>query len=202
MASGGSSTTSTTKGARTRQAILEAATARFARDGYRATSVADIARDAEVSGTLTYAYFSNKEALFLAALDEDAAAIINDGVASLIEAPRSGDWLLHLIGTVIEALDHHPLARRVLAGREPDVTGRVVELPALTELRKACAERISVEQREGSVRPEIDATAIGSGIVSIILSLLMSVSQIGPEATLAYGSDVTAVFAAALDPVT
>lgn len=201
MDRGRSSTTPTAKGARTRQAILDAATARFARDGYRATAVADVARDAGVGGTVTYAYFSNKEALFLAALDEDAAAIINEGVTSLIEAPRAGDWLLHLIGTVTDALDHHPLARRVLAGLEPDVTGRVVDLPALTELRKACAERIRVEQRDGSVRQDIDATAIGSGIVTIVLSLLMSVSQIGPAATLAYGSDVTSVFAAALDPI-
>lgn len=37
------------KGARTRQAILAAAIARFGRDGYRATSVADIARDANAT---------------------------------------------------------------------------------------------------------------------------------------------------------
>ncbi len=62
-----------TKGAQTRQAILDAAIARFGRDGFRATSVADIARDATVGGTVAYAYFPNKEALFLAAIDEDAA---------------------------------------------------------------------------------------------------------------------------------
>ena len=70
----GTATRCTTKGAQTRQAILEAAIARFGRDGYRATSVADIARDAGVGGTVAYAYFPDKEALFLAALDEDAAA--------------------------------------------------------------------------------------------------------------------------------
>ena len=66
--------TAPTKGEQTRQAILDAAIARFGRDGYRATSVADIARDAGVGGTVAYAYFPNKEALFLAAIDEDAAA--------------------------------------------------------------------------------------------------------------------------------
>ena len=62
------------KGAQTRQHILAAAIARFGRDGFRSTSVADIARDAGVGGTVAYAYFPNKEALFLAAVDEDAAA--------------------------------------------------------------------------------------------------------------------------------
>ena len=51
-----------TKGEVTRTTILEAAIARFGRDGYRATSVADIARDAGVGGTVAYAYFPNKEA--------------------------------------------------------------------------------------------------------------------------------------------
>ena len=56
-----------TKGAQTRRAILRAAIVRFGRDGFRATSVADIARDASVGGTVAYAYFPNKEALFFAA---------------------------------------------------------------------------------------------------------------------------------------
>ena len=53
-------TTATRKGEQTRLAILDAAIARFGREGYRATSVADIARDAGVSGTAAYAYFPNK----------------------------------------------------------------------------------------------------------------------------------------------
>jgi AcrR family transcriptional regulator len=34
-----------------------------------ATSVANIARDADVGGTVSYAYFPGKEVLFFAALD-------------------------------------------------------------------------------------------------------------------------------------
>ena len=64
-----------------------AAIARFGRDGYRSTSVADIARDAGVGGTAAYAYFASKEALFLAAIDEDAAGVINEGLVSVVEQP-------------------------------------------------------------------------------------------------------------------
>ena len=49
-----------TKGELTRDAILRAAIARFGREGYRATSVADIARDAGVGGTVAYAYWAKK----------------------------------------------------------------------------------------------------------------------------------------------
>ena len=142
-----------TKGAQTRRAILEAAIARFGREGYRATSVADIARDSGVGGTVAYAYFPNKEALFLAALDEDAAAVIDEGLSCVVGTPdvmRASveDWRQTLIFTLVEAVERHPLARRLLAGLEPDVTERVVEIPALAQLRRACSDRLRVEQLE------------------------------------------------------
>jgi len=187
------------KGEVTRQAILEAAIARFGRDGYRATSVADIARDASVGGTVAYAYFPNKEALFLAALDEDAAAVIREGLTTVMSDGGIQDWRQTLIFTLVGAVDAHPLARRVLAGLEPDVTERVLEIPALADLRKACIERIRSEQISGAVRADIDPVSIGNGVVSIMLSLLMSVVQVGSNVAVAYGNDVAAVFEAALD---
>ena len=187
-----------TKGALTRQAILHAAITRFGRDGYRATSVADIARDAAVGGTVAYAYFADKEALFLAAIDEDAAGVIHEGLSSAFENPDV-NWQQTLLFTLVGAVERHPLARRLLAGLEPEVTDRVLEIPVLAELRKACAERLRAEQIAGTVRPDIDPVAIGNGIVSIMLSLLMSVVQVGTTAALAYGTDVAAVFEAALD---
>lgn len=188
-----------TKGEQTRQTILEAAIARFGRDGYRSTSVADIARDAAVGGTVPYTYFADKEALFLAAIDEDAAAVIHEGLTSVMEDPVIEDWRQTLIFTLVEAVESHPLARRLLAGLEPEVTDRVLEIPALTELRKAVIERIRTEQAKGAVRHDIDPVAIGNGVVSIVLSLLMSVVQVGRSTALTYGTDVAAVFEAALD---
>lgn len=192
----------TAKGEQTRQAILDAAIVRFGRDGYRRTSVADIARAARVSGSLAYAYFPNKEALFLAAVDEDAAAVIREGLASLeapgAPAPSIDDWRQGLLFTLVGALGEHPLARRLLAGLEPEVTPRVLEIPALAEMRKAVAARVEQEQLAGTVRTDVDATAMANGVVAIVLSLLMSVVQIGPDAALPYATDVTAVFEAAL----
>ena len=147
------------KGELTRRAILDAAIARFGRDGYRATSVADIARDASVGGTVAYAYFPNKEALFLAAVDHDAAAVIVEGVSHILEDLENDDWRGTLVFTLVDAVDRHPLARRLLAGLEPEVTARVMDIPALHELRKACAERLRTEQATGRVRPDIDAVA-------------------------------------------
>ena len=104
-----------------------------------------------------------------------------------------------LIFTLVDAVERHPLARRLLAGLEPDVTERVLEIPALAELRKACAERLRAEQLNGTVRPDIDPVTIANGVVTITLSLLMSVIQVGSHAATEYGSDVVAVFEAAIE---
>lgn len=190
-----------TKGEQTRRAILDAAITRFGRDGFRATSVADIARDAAVGGTVAYAYFPNKEALFLGALDEDAAAVIDEGMSYVLAEVPVTDWREGLLFTLVAAVDRHPLARRVLAGLEPDVTDRVVDLPVLAELRKQCGDRLRAEQLAGMLRPDIDPLVVGSGLVSIVLSLLMSVVQLGVETVAVYADDVVAVLEAALAPV-
>jgi AcrR family transcriptional regulator len=189
-----------TKGAQTRRAILDAAIARFGREGYRATSVADVARDAAVGGTVPYAYFPNKEALFLAAIDEDAAGVINEGLVTLIDGANLDDWRELLMFSLVNAVEGHPLAGRILAGLEPAVTDRVLEIPALNELRKVCADRLRAEQLDGKVRGDIDVVPVAHGMVAILLSLLMSVIQIGGNAALTYRADVAAVFEAALRP--
>jgi len=190
-----------TKGEQTRRAILDAAIARFGREGFRSTSVADIARDASIGGTVAYAYFPNKEALFLAALDEDAAAVMHEGLSGILTDPDAHKWRETLILTLVDAVEDHPLARRVLAGLEPDATDRVIEIPAMLELRKAVAERLRSDQMAGLVRADIDPVTIGNGAITIILSLLMSVLQFGRGGVAIYGPDILAVFGAALDPV-
>ncbi|MGI9603935.1 MAG: TetR/AcrR family transcriptional regulator [Acidimicrobiales bacterium] len=186
------------KGERTRRTILEAAVARFGRDGFRATSVTDIARDAGVSGSLAYAYFTDKSDLFLAALDDDIVGIIDEGVASIIAA-GDDSWRTELLSTLIAAVERHPLARRILAGLEPDASERMIELPALEELRATVIERLRQDQAAGRVRTDIDEVAVGRGTVSIFIALLMAAVQFGDVAAADNGRDVLAVIEAAID---
>ncbi|HKY16017.1 MAG TPA: hypothetical protein VJM33_13915, partial [Microthrixaceae bacterium] len=59
--------------------------------------------------------------------------------------------------------------------------------------------RIRGEQAAGHLRTDVDAEAMGNGIVTILLSLLMSVVQVGTSVATIYGDDVSAVINAALD---
>jgi AcrR family transcriptional regulator len=190
------------KGARTRQHLLDAAVARFGGQGYRGSSVAEIARDVGLSAAAAYVYFPHKEALFLAAVDEDAAAVIDEGLTTIAGSKGTTRWRRALIVTLFESVDRHPLARRVLAGLEPDFTVRLLHIPALEQMRKACGERVRARQLAGLVSPDIDAFTVGSGLVTVVLSLLMSSIQMGVEPATLLGSDVAAFVDAALGPPT
>jgi hypothetical protein len=126
--------------------------------------------------------------------------VIEEGVASTLDAGDADirHWHDTMLFTLIAAVERHPLARRLLAGLEPEVTPRVLEMPALSELRKACTELLRTGQVTGTVRPDIDPAAVANGIIALMLSVLMSVTQLGRETAVAYSHDVAAVFEAAL----
>jgi AcrR family transcriptional regulator len=192
---------STAKGERTRQVLLDAAIARFGRDGFRGTPLAAIARDARLSGTAAYAYFPNKEALFVAAVDEDAAAVLREGLATLEDDDIDVDrWRETLIFTLMAAVERHQLARRVLAGLEPDFSIRLLTIPALEQLREATRERLRRQQIAGEVRADVDPETMANGLVAIVLAVLMSLVQTGTDAAALLGRDVAAVIEAALRP--
>ena len=115
-----------TKGDRTRQRLLEIAVGRFAVDGYRRTSVSDIARDADLTPAAVYAYFAGKEALFQAAVDADASALIEESRAEVEDLPMR-EGVGAMVPVLLRRVVDHPLAKRVLLGKEPEVIGRLPE---------------------------------------------------------------------------
>ena len=188
-----------TKGDRTRQRLLEIAVARFAVDGFRRTSVSDIARDADLTPAAVYAYFAGKEALFQAAVDADASALIDDSRTE-VENLAMREGVGAMVSVLLRRVVDHPLAERVLLGKEPDVIGRLLDLPSLRTLTDDVTAQIVVGQTEGEVRADVDPRLIAEGLESIVISVLMSSLQasVSPESRRA---DATrAVLDAALRP--
>jgi len=191
----------TTKGDRTRQALLHAAVIRFAREGYRGTSVADVCRDAGLSTTASYPYFANKEALFVAAVDEDVAGLIDAAVSLAAIDEHPNQWGRGLMRALVAHLDGYPLAGRIVRGLEPDFTMRLLHIPALQELRKTVAELIGEQQMAGDVRRDIDPGSTASGMVVIVILLLMATMQTGADTGYELvASDVESVLQAATRP--
>jgi AcrR family transcriptional regulator len=186
-----------TKGERTRNALLKAAIQRFAVAGVKGVTLTDVARVVGISPAAVYAYFPGKEALFTAAVDADAAGLIQRAMAALVDGRDVADWS-RLIGVLLDGLAHHPLARRVLAGLEPEQTERLVGIPALVNLREQIARLVAAGQATGAYRPDIDAGRIGDGLETIIVSLLMAIVQTGGQPDQERVDGVIAVLDAAL----
>jgi len=188
-----------TKGDRTRKLLLEIAVRRFARDGYRRTSVSDIAREAHLSPAAVYAYFPNKEALFEAAVDLDAGALI-DRVRVAIEGTPVRDREAVILTELADKVTDHPLAARVLSGLEPEVIDRVLDLPSLREFNAQIASDIAAAQAAGEVRTDVDPALMADGFEAIVLTLLMGSLQarVGIDSRLAIGA--LTVLDAALRP--
>ncbi len=194
----------TTKGERTRRRLLTLAISRFAVAGYRRTSVSEIARDAGLTPAAAYAYFTDKEALFVAAVDADAAGLVEEALAEVPDGPPR-DRVLGLIAALVAGLDRHRLARRVLAGLEPEVTARLAELPALAQLRATAAAELRTGQEAGTVRRDVDPDALALGIETIVLAAVMTRLQTAaadPALLDARRDAVAAVLDAALRPPT
>lgn len=187
------------KGERTRRRLLEVAVERFGARGYRATSVSEIAREVGVTQAAAYAYFQNKEALFVAAVDHDAADAIARARIQAASAPAAQLVPMLLLALVTE-LDGHPLAKRVIGGQEPEALARLVDLPALATLARFIAERVKEGQADGSVRRDLDADLFGDGAETLLLTLLMGVVQVGASTVTRRQLGVLAIFDAVLRP--
>ncbi len=188
-----------TKGDRTRRRLLELAVGRFAADGYRRTSVSDIARDADLTPAAVYAYFANKEALFQAAVDADASALI-EASRRAVEGLPMREGVGRMVSVLAERVTDHPLAARVLSGQEPEVIDRLLDLPSLRRLTDEVAAGIALAQAADEIRADLDAQLVAEGLESIVLSLLMSALQAGVTPGSRRATAARAVLEAALRP--
>ena len=116
--------------------IIAAARACFARAGYHATTMADVAAQAGVSKGTPYLYFDSKETLFLALHEEwdcGVADRVTAAIAALPEAGRrSPRQILHAVAAAVAAhvLEQTETCRvlmeaRALAAHEPAIAAAV-----------------------------------------------------------------------------
>lgn len=119
------------KRARTRQALLDAATDLFERHGYEHTTVADIAAAAEIGTRTFFSYFPSKEDLLFPESDARVQATA-DAIAARHPDDRPADVLLralHNVGeTGTDMVGRLAALRLRLIQSVPAVRGRALQL--------------------------------------------------------------------------
>ena len=106
-----------------------------------------------------------------------------------------------MVPVLLRRVVDHPLAKRVLLGKEPEVIGRLLDLPSLQTLTDDVTAQIVVAQADGEVRPDVDARLMADGLESIVISVLMSSLQAGVSAESQRAVAARAVLDAALRPL-
>jgi AcrR family transcriptional regulator len=97
-----------------RAQIIEAAVAAFARDGYDATRMDDIAVRAGITKPVLYDHFSSKQALFLAVLQTIRDGLIARGKAIVRDDGDPQQKFHRAVDAFLEFVEQAPDAARVL----------------------------------------------------------------------------------------
>lgn len=167
-----------TKGERTRERLLRAAVERFGADGFRATSVSQLSRDAGLTPAAAYAYFDDKDALWRAAVSADLDALSTE----IIDAAwRDERPILAMAVGVIDGLQRHELARRVLVEGSPADLQLVVGHELFAGLTTLVRDGLAARHERGVLPPEPDPAQLALGIESVIFSFVLAVVRAGME---------------------
>jgi TetR/AcrR family transcriptional regulator, repressor for uid operon len=161
--------------------IIAAAGECFARSGYHATTMADIAEAAGVSKGTPYLYFAGKEALFIALYEEwdcGLAARVGAAVGELAEPARTSPR--RVLAAVASAVAGHvtanPQACRVLmeattlAAYEPAIAAKVQAASAvsLDQLTGLFAAGVAAGEWPAGTDPALRARLFTGGLYGLM----------------------------------
>ena len=161
-----------------RREILDVAERLFVEHGYEGTSLEQIAAGCGFSVGSIYNFFTNKDALYSAALERHAASLGTSFRASAEPAATGIDKVVAMARAAVHDLRGSPRHARLTLGSmsaDLDATGDRGSLRAVLE---AYAEAIAEGQRDGTVRP-------GSPrhLAQFVGGLVLAQAQVDPEIT-------------------
>jgi AcrR family transcriptional regulator len=164
-----------------RRQILDAALRCFSRDGFHATTTADIVRESGVSQGTLYLYFATKDDIVVALADDrhQPETFLN-ALAESEPDPVEGLFLLvELYGKGLTEPQRADVRRVGIQGwgealRNPRIHASVVE--GLTPVREAIASLVRRGQSTGQIRPEVDPDSLARILIAACQGLVLQVS--------------------------
>jgi AcrR family transcriptional regulator len=157
-----------------RRQILDAAIRVFARQGFHATRVADIADEAGVAYGLVYHYFKSKEEVLNELFSERWSLLLTaiDEADRSEASPRAK--LETVAGFIVESYRHNPELMKVIiveVTRAANSFGRT-HLPEISRAYDSIAKIVADGQASGAFRRDIDAEFASMSFYGAIEQLL------------------------------
>jgi AcrR family transcriptional regulator len=167
----------------TRQKILSSATRLFSTQGYATTSLAQVAKEAQVSKALIFWHFASKEELFRTALTDSLAPYSID-VLEALEGLGEFEQIGKLVDVYFEFVSQNVYSVRFLLSlvvREEknldDVLGRTTELFRI--YRNILADILQTGRDRRTFRTSVDPQADAALIMATLNGILVQGFAIG-----------------------
>lgn len=160
-----------------REKILETATRLFSSQGYGATSLAQVAKDANVSKALIFWHFENKEKLFRSALQRSLEPYFIN-VVDALEGIDEFQQLLKLVDLYYDFVHDHiesiRLVLSLLLREEKHTEDPVARISALFPLYlNLLADILESARQKGLVRADIEPRREASFIMATLNGTLL-----------------------------
>ena len=168
-----------------RRHLLDAAVRVFARKGFHASRVGDIAEEAGVAHGLLYHYFSSKDEV-LEAVFHDNWSVLLARIASVEETDEpAADQLRHIAAIVLRTWLHLPDVVRVMIrefGRSPELSARIGELAQPIEAIERVIKRgIDSGEFRKDIDPRVAAVVVYGSIDELLTAWVLDRLPAGEE---------------------
>jgi AcrR family transcriptional regulator len=155
-----------------RRQLLDAAVRVFARKGFHASRVGDIAEEAGVAHGLLYHYFKSKDQVLEAVFHENWSILIAR-IENVEETDEpSADQLRHIAAIVLRTWLHLPDVVRVVIqefGRSPELAERIGELTLpIDAIQRVIARGIERGEFRQGIDPVFAATVVYGSIDELL----------------------------------
>ena len=160
-----------------RRHLLDAAVRVFARKGFHASRVGDIAEEAGVAHGLLYHYFASKDEVLEAVFHENWNVLLAR-IAGVEETDEpAADQLRHIAAIVLRTWLHLPDVVRVVIrefGRSPELAERIGDLAQPIEaIERVLARGVERGEFRGDIDPRFAATVVYGSIDELLTAWVL-----------------------------
>ena len=152
------------RSARRRQ-LLDAALSVFVAQGYHSAAMDDIADKAGVSKPVLYQHFPGKRDLYLALLDESAAALMEAVRGAMLSTTDNKARVRATVSAYYKFVEDKTGAFRLVF--ESDLLGEPEVRERLESVERQCADAVAAVIAEDTGLPEAAARLLGAGLAGI-----------------------------------
>ena len=166
----------------TQDAILDAAETLFARQGFTATTIKQIATEANVNSALLYYYYQNKEMLYRAMLQRILGQLLARGTDAIERASTHADRIRAFVRAQVALLAEHPhfpqLLVRELVDHQASHAEQAITNTAAGAFKRLCSV-IEAGQRDGVFRANVDPRFAAISTISQVAYFVIARPAVG-----------------------